>query len=250
MTTQNDRKHLSSAELGALLSYVRTRADSAMKKGTTRAVVDELIILLLARAGLRSNELCSLKIGDLYGTNGQMTLQVRNTNEGIARKVNITEDLAERLARFVDLFRNRAQATDLLLESERGTPLGYMSLYSRLRRIGRETGLSQLSPASLRRTFIQQLYQTRGDLRYVQQQAGYASRRSIAKHVKIDSDGGDISGDSVRTRERTVAGPIAAGSVPAPICEACGTMLAKGCGRRIESGQLLCDGCLRYFQRA
>jgi len=77
MATRNGIEHLSSAELGALLSHIRSRADSARKKGTTRAVVDELIILLLVRAGLRPNELCSLKIGDLYWTKGQMALQVR-----------------------------------------------------------------------------------------------------------------------------------------------------------------------------
>ncbi|HUV63503.1 MAG TPA: hypothetical protein VMW24_06360 [Sedimentisphaerales bacterium] len=37
MTIQNGRKHLSAAELSAVLSYVRTRADLARQKGTTRA---------------------------------------------------------------------------------------------------------------------------------------------------------------------------------------------------------------------
>jgi len=35
-----------------------------------------------------------------------------------------------------------------------------------------------------------------------------------------------------------------------PTCEACGATIATGRGKRIESGQLLCDGCLPYFRRA
>jgi integrase len=250
MTTQNGRRPLSAAEVDTALSYVRTRADLARQRGTTRAIVDELIVLLLVKAGLRPNELCGLKIGDLFGTNGEMALGIRDTNGGIARKVDIREDAAERLVRFIKCHRNGAQAGDSLLESERGGPLGYMSLYSKVRRIGREAEIGRLSPFALRRTYIHELYEAEHDLRYVQQQAGYASRRSIAKHVKVNVDGDDTMGDCAGTRERTSAGPRAADSVQAPTCEACGTILANGRGERIESGQLLCDGCLMYFRRA
>lgn len=250
MASRNNRRYLSGAELGVVLSYVKRQADMARQRGTTRAIVGELIVLLLAKAGLRPNELCGLRIGDLPKTHGEMALWIRDRNDVISRKVNIYEDVAERLTRFADLYRSRAQTTDFLLESERGTPLSYMSLYSRVRRIGRETGIGQLSPAVLRRTFVQQLYETQADLRYVQQQAGYASPRSIAKHVKVNGDGDDTTVDCVRKRERTSSGPRAVESVPTPTCEACGTTITKGCGKRIESGQLLCDGCLKYFRRA
>jgi len=246
MTNQNGRKHLSAAELGAVLSYARTRADLSRQKGTTRAVVDELIVLLLAAAGLRPHELCSLRIGDLPGTHGEMALWIRDTTGGIGRKVHISEDLAERMARFVRFHRNGAQDEDLLLESERGGPLGYMSLYSKVRRIGQEAAIGKLSPAALRRTYIQQLYQAEQDLRYVQEQAGYSRRRSIAEVVKTcrDAAGGDVN-------QPEQAGNGLAGMVPGqtPMCEACGTIITKGTGSRIESGQLLCDGCLRYFRR-
>ncbi|HUV63504.1 MAG TPA: hypothetical protein VMW24_06365 [Sedimentisphaerales bacterium] len=107
-----------------------------------------------------------------------------------------------------------------------------------------------MSPAALRRTYVQQLYKAEGDLRYVQQQAGYASRRSIAKHVKVNRDPDNADGDCVKTPERTPTGPRAADLLHTPTCEACGTILANGRGERIESGQLLCDGCLKYFHRA
>ena len=47
MTKGNTQKYLSEAEFRKLLSYVKGRADLARRKGASRAVVDELIILLL-----------------------------------------------------------------------------------------------------------------------------------------------------------------------------------------------------------
>jgi len=250
MTNRKSRQYLSAAELAAVLSYVRTRADLARQKGTRRAVVDELIVLLLAGAGLRPHELCALRIGDLPGTNDETALWIRDAKGGVARKVNIREDLAERLTRFVRFYRNGAQEEDLLLESERGGPLNYVSLYSKVRRIGRETGVGQLSPATLRRTYVQQLYEAEQDLRYVQEQAGYMSRRSIAEQVRTSGDQDTLKGDCATQPEQTASEPTGTDQEPMPACEACGAIITKGTGRRIESGQLLCDGCLRYFRKA
>ncbi len=247
MTTENGRKHLSPAELDALLSYVGARADLARQRGTTRAVVDELIILLLATAGLRPHELCAMRIGDLPGTHGEMALWIHDTSGGVARKVNINEDLAERLTRFVRFYRNGVQEEDLLLESERGGPFSYMSLYSKVRRIGREVGIGELSPATLRCTYVQQLYQAERDLRYVQQQAGYVSRRSIGQLVKTCRG---ATGGGANQPEQVASGPTGMDPGQTPTCDACGAIIAIGRGGRIESGQLLCDGCLKYFHRA
>lgn len=253
MTSRGSRKYLSAAEIAAMLSYVRTRADLARQKGTTRAVVDELIVLLLVRAGLRTHELRALKIADLPAAHGETTLWIRDGKPGLARKVQISEELAERLTRFVRFYRNGRQTEDRLLESERGGPLSYMSLYSKLRRVGREAGIAKLTPASLRRTYVQQLFQAEQDLRYVQEQAGYKGRRSIAGHLKIGgvrapAPGCRRTAAGATQPEQRAIGP--AGTEPTTPCEACGIIIANGRGARIESGQLLCDGCLKYFRRA
>ena len=96
---------------------MKNRADLARRRGSSRAVVDELIILLLARAGLRLNEVCALKIEDLPLNNGEETLWIRNETGDILRKVEIATDIAEFLARFVRFYRNGAEQTDYLLIS-------------------------------------------------------------------------------------------------------------------------------------
>jgi hypothetical protein len=161
--------------------------------------------------------------------------------------VTICEDLAERLTKFVRLYRNGAREGDLLLVSERGGPLEYMSLYSKIRRIGREAAIGQLSPPALRRTYIRRLFQTEQDLRYVQEQGGYTNRRPIANLVKACRA---AAGGGANQPEQAGSGLTGIDPGQTPTCEACGTTIAKGRGGRIESGQLLCDKCLGYFHGA
>ena len=57
-------RYLSEAQLKKLLLYVSEKANLARQRGTTRAIVDELIILLLVNTGLRASEVCNLNIAD------------------------------------------------------------------------------------------------------------------------------------------------------------------------------------------
>ena len=245
MTKGNTRKYLSEAEFQKLLSYVKGRADQARRKGASRAVVDELIILLLARAGLRPNEVCALKIEDLPQNNGAETLWIRNETGDILRKVDIDTDISEFLARFVRFYRNGAEKTDYLLVSERGNPFGYMNIYSKLRKMAEQSGIGKLSPVTLRHTFMVRLFEAEQDLRYVQEQTGYNNLRTVAMHVDDQktattrSRAGSIKQTKIRHKLKD--------SEPKKICEACGTKIASSSGKRIESGQFLCNECLRYF---
>jgi len=248
VTKGNTRKYLSEAEFRKLLLYVKGRADLARRKGASRAVVDELIIILLARAGLRPNEVCALKIEDLPLNNGEDTLWIRNETGDIHRKVEIATDISEFMARFVRFYRNGAEQTDYLLVSERGNSFGYMNIYSKLRKMAEKSGIGKLSPVALRHTFMVRLFETEQDLRYVQEQTGYNSLRTVAMHVAIGDDqkkvtkrsgAGSIKQTRIRHKRRD--------SEPIKICEACGTKIAGSSGKRIESGQFLCNECLRYF---
>jgi len=68
------------------------------------------------------------------------------------------------------------------------------------------------------------LFNVEQDLRYVQQLAGYANYRALYKYI-IDKKAESIQ-----------------------ICEACGNKIIDGKGKRIESGQLICHKCQKYFE--
>jgi integrase len=215
--------HLTEMQVRGLLAYIRRQADQARRNGGSRAIIDEVIVLTLLHAGLRPQELCVLRIGDTPAHHGRAQLHVPKGPARADRVISIPQEMVQIYQRFVHLHRKGARPQELLLLSERGTPLGYMSLYSKVRRIGQEAGLAYLQPGMLRHTFLVRLYEKEQDLRLVQDQAGHARLRSTARHV-----------GSLSRRQR---------------CEACGTPLRAGLGKKIDSGQLLCPACLREFHR-
>lgn len=224
MIKRNKQKYLLEPQVKKLVSYIKSQANSARIRGTSRSIIDEIIVHLLLRAGLKPNELCKLQIRDLPLLHGEQSIWIRNTGE-VIRKVLISKDFVELLNRFVTLYRKNVHRKDPLLQSERGNPIGYMNLYSKLKRIGKESGTGQLSPAILRHTYVMHLYETEQDLRYVQEQAGYTNCRTLYKYVNNSNI------EIIQT------------------CDACGAKIKKGKGKRIDSGQLLCRRCLKYFHR-
>ncbi|MFC1795260.1 tyrosine-type recombinase/integrase, partial [Planctomycetota bacterium] len=177
--------------------------------------------------------------------NGEETLWIRNETGDILRKVEIDTDISEFMARFVRFYRNGAGQNDYLLISERGNPFGYMNIYSKLCKMAEQSGIGKLSPATLRHTFMVRLFETEQDLRYVQEQTGYNNLRTVAMHVDgqkkatVRVGAGSIKKTKIRHKRKD--------SEPMKICEACETKIAMSSGKRIESGQFLCNECLRYF---
>jgi integrase len=271
--SESDSKdYLSGDELDRLLSHVRQRADLARLRGASRQVVDELIVLLLTGAGLRAGELCNLSIGDLCTVEGRHVLRVRSVDAQRARYVDIPPELVASVQRFIKVYRKGAQSSEPLIASERGTRLTYMSLYSKVKRVGKEVGIARLHPRMLRRTYLVRLYEAERDLRLVQQQAGHATYKTTALYVTTDAH-------ARKARSRAHLGRRAASppnqSAPYPtapgqearepsgvatpssstdsqaetMCEACGAAIAAGIGTMIDSGQILCPTCLRELRR-
>jgi integrase/recombinase XerD len=241
-------KFLSETDLQTLLQYVKKQADLAREKGTTRAIVDEMIILLLARVGLRAKELQALKIKDLPIDNGERVLKIRNAAGRILRAVDISEDMVQLLTKFIRLYRKGAKKTDALLETERGNPFGYMSVYGKVRRIGEQAGIGPITPSILQHTYMVRLYEKEQDLRYVQEQTGYLSRRTLAKYLmKGRGKTATLKRGSAELTSNESSEMNGRHTEPMSTCEACGAECSTSEGRRIESGQFLCHKCLEYF---
>ena len=260
---------LSETELERLLAYVQEKADMARRRGTTRAVIDEVLVLLLVNAGLRATELCNLTIADLVTEHNRSTLRVRDASGNVSRAVGVTWEMAAYLHRFVELYRRDAKSNDPLLVNERGTRLAYISIFSKVKRIGRQARIGNLHPRILRSTYVVRLYDSQQNLRFVQQQAGHASPRTTAIYAiaardrdsqivppdKADSETAakthcsskqlatekHVAERSRRHRETiSVKGFQHTGK-----CEACGKQIGAGGGTRIDSGQILCPECLK-----
>jgi len=268
------REFLSDAQLKKLLLYITEKANLAKRKGTTRAIIDELIILLLVGSGLRANELCNLNIADLHLNHNENTILVRNVEGSINRSIEIASELTKCIAMFVRSYRERANPNEPLLVSERGKRFIYMSLYSKVKRIGEKAGIGRLCPRMLRHTYLVKLYNYKQDLRFVQKQVGHASRKTTAMYVRTSID----HEQKVKTMDTADASAVKSaedfdiqaidtlfklqkaiehggskypkGSQQTVTCEACGTSILVETGTMIDSGQVLCPDCLNEFRES
>ena len=234
---QRQPRFLSAAELAGLLTSVARKAEQARRTGSSRPVTDELIVLLLAEMGLRASELCALRIGDLPPVDGRNEVWIRPFRGNRGRAMKISPKTGDTLWKYVRLYRRGAKPNDPLFLSERGTPFSYMSLYSKVRKLGREGGVVRLSPGVLRRTFLVSLYGREQDLRLVQEQAGHASVKTTARFLRA------------RAGQQPRAHPADDGASDrtpmAVVCDACARRTPRTMATRIDSGQVLCPDCLR-----
>jgi len=180
-------KYLSESQLRRLRQYCKDMADLARQRGSMRAVIDELVIELLVNTGLRASELCNLNIGDLPMIHGKETVWVRDGKGSVTRTVDIPETVKKRLERFVKLYRKDAEAEEPLLVSAKGKRMIYRSIYEKIKKLGRQSGIGKLHPHMLRHTYGTRLYNVEQDLRFVQDQLGHASPTTTAIYAKTNA---------------------------------------------------------------
>lgn len=179
-------QYLCEAEQKKLIRYVKNQADLARIRGSKRAIIDEMIILLFLNTGLRAGELSELRIADVPPANGKDVIVIRQGKGKVTRSIVIGKRMQDRINRFIQLYRKKAKSNDTLLVNERGTQLIYFSIWSKLRRIGKEIGFSRLNPHRLRHTYLTRLYNIEHDLRFVQDQAGHADPKTTAIYAHTD----------------------------------------------------------------
>ena len=180
-------KYLSDAQLRKLRQYVKDKADLARQRGSSRAIIDELVVELLVNTGIRASELVSLNIADLPVTHGKDGVWIRNGKGNVTRTVDIPDKLKKRLERFVKLYRKGAKSKNPLLVSTKGGRIIYRSIYEKIRKLGKQSGIGKLHPHMLRHTYLTRLYNVEHDLRFVQDQAGHASPTTTAIYAKTNS---------------------------------------------------------------
>ena len=180
-------KYLSDVQLKKLRQYVKDMADLARQRGSERAIIDELIVELFANTGLRASELCDLNIEDLPVSHGKDSVWIRDGKGKVTRVVDIPENLAKRLERFVRLYRKGAKPKESLLASSKGKRMIYRTVYEKMKKLGNKSGIGKLHPHMLRHTYLSRLYNVEHDLRFVQDQAGHASPTTTAIYAKTNS---------------------------------------------------------------
>lgn len=181
-------KYLTEQQQKRLLAYVKAQADIARFRNTTRAIINEMIVMLFLNTGLRANELCKLRLRDLPVTHDKKMIFVRTGKGKTVRVIEISDRFCKKLEGFIELYRKKAKPADYLFINERGTRLRYVSVYSKIKLIGKRAGVGHLHPHVFRHTYLTRLYNVGHDLLFVQGQAGHKSPTTTAIYAQTDQE--------------------------------------------------------------
>ena len=118
---------------------------------------------------------------------GKGSIWIRDGKGKVTRTVDIPDSLVKRLDRFVRLYRKGAKPEDSLLISTKGMRMIYRSIYEKMKKLGKKSGIGKLHPHMLRHTYLTRLYNVEHDLRFVQDQAGHANPTTTAIYAKTNS---------------------------------------------------------------
>lgn len=171
---------LSSDEVGGLLLHLDRQVRRSSGEAHLSAQFDRLIILTLLYSGIRTSELCGLRLGDI---DRRPALHVR-LHGRIVRTVYIPESVHDALTDYIQTIRphwlpdgtRRDDRTKPIFHHERGRPFERTGLYRRVVRILTEAGLGRRASVQLlRHTYGYLAYRnTGGNLLFVQRQLGHA----------------------------------------------------------------------------
>lgn len=206
-------KYLTDEEFNRLIAYVREQSGIARQRGRRRAIMNQMLIEVLAFTGMRAEEVCRLQIRDLPISHGKDVVNVTDGKGHVSHPIEIPHIFAEHLTLFVRQYRKSAKPGSAVFVNERGhrtlrstvqrlaesdghvivenhsehtSRLTYHSCYCRVKHIGKKAGLIRLTPHMLRHTYLTRLYNKERDLLFVKDQAGHADPSTTAIYARTE----------------------------------------------------------------
>jgi integrase/recombinase XerD len=150
---------------------------------------DRALLELAYGAGLRVTEACSLRLVDLFLSDGLVRVVGKGDKE---RQVPIGRKSIAVLSLYTNslrptLDRNRTKGRVLL--NARGQPLSRVGAWGIVKRAARQAGIKKrVTPHTLRHSFATHLLEGGADLRAVQEMLGHADLSTTQIYTHVDRD--------------------------------------------------------------
>ncbi len=154
---------------------------------TSLGIRNRAALELLYATGLRVSELLTLKLSDLFLSEGFLRCSGKGSKERI---VPIGSFACRWVERYIKEIRPklRKEGTDLLILNRRGRRLSRMGFWKILKRYALRAGLKEVSPHTLRHSFATHLLEGGADLRAVQEMLGHSSLATTQIYTHIDRE--------------------------------------------------------------
>lgn len=159
---------------------VKQMIDWAFEHRKKTAIRDKLIIELLFKCGLRSNELINLRIEDIRGNN---SIDVEKPKGGDKKKriVLINDDLKSWLTTYI---RQEGRKRGYLFRSNLRRQISNRSIRDIVKMIGRNALDMDIHPHTLRHSFAIHFLNSTGNLAKLKQLLGHSSIKSTEHYLK------------------------------------------------------------------
>lgn len=192
--------YLSVEQFAEVIKFVKAEADQARARGQylCRAIINEMLLILMAETGLRASEICNLKLKNLPSYHGKPVIEVECGKGQKPRTVGVSEWFAARLTEYVNQYLGSASPESWLFRSERGGPIKYASIYAKLKRIGIKSGIwlyrkdgrltSRFSPHKMRHSFGTALLNSSNNTWLVQIALGHSKAETSQIYARTLSE--------------------------------------------------------------
>ena len=199
-------KYLTLEEVRRLRQVVGAEAAQAKANGSRRGLVNAMLVDLMLETGLRAAEVCGLRLEDLPSFHGKNVVIVRQGKGDKMRTVIVKQSFKEKLDDYLKNCRKGAKPNSPLFASEAGnrrvkrkigrqgkvitlieqsSGLTYASLYTHIKRLGKQAGIPHLHPHMLRHTFGTHLYAAEKDIQFVARQMGHSNVGTTSRYAGV-----------------------------------------------------------------
>lgn len=145
-----------------------------------QAVRDQAMVLLMVQAGLREGEVCGLDCGDVSLGERKGKVVVRLGKRGKRREIPLGNEARRGLALWLAV--RQGEADEPLFGGKNSERLTTRTVQRRVKEIGRQAGINDLTPHMLRHTFAKRLLDV-SQLTVVQNLMGHARISTTARYV-------------------------------------------------------------------
>lgn len=182
-------RYLTKEQIDQLKKYLDgqvAKAPTAFAK--KRAETNRMIVDVAMNSGVRAMDILNLQLQDLPISHKKPVINIREGRFEIQRVIDISDVLAKRLNKYVRAWRKSAKPTSYLFVNEDGGPLSYRSLYSKVTRAGKQSGVGRVTPHMFRHTYATLFYTQHKDIEMLMDQLGHSKPETTAIYAKTASE--------------------------------------------------------------
>lgn len=167
---------------------VLTRKDALLLARTAErgpGPLEGAVILLLLHSGLRSSELCAITVGDVHMTPREARLFVKGVRGKTTRFVYLSSRAQNALRQYmrwrgVSILAKRLRKEALFISYD-GAPLTQQAVDQLVKRVGRQAGLTDITPSMLRNTYASSALQSGKPVETVARVLGVSSLKTLQR---------------------------------------------------------------------